>query len=285
VGGTVTYSANVDIEGDRSVESVPFNKFVTRNGNYVIRFSMEGKSNTNNYVVKFVPDSLNVEVSDKYDADTNYWYQSTSITLGFEDDSPNELQKYNKMYDITIQVEGPENYFWDETTTLWALDDSQTRASYSVRKVIESDFMGFHDISVKLENKLVMEGTEYRELEPEAVEVYLNRAPVITNVKYPSTIRANEDVTFTVMASDPDRNDSPSTITVAWDSGNDDSDEVNSKNMTGSTVSFTYKFPEARTYMVYFNVGDSGLFISKEENYKKFNSTTVEIHVRTGIIG
>lgn len=285
VGGMITYSGDVKIKGDRSVEEIPFNKFVTKNGNYAIRFSMEGTSNTNYYKVLFVPDELNVDVSEKYRSESDSWYYSASVSLGFHDGAPTELQNYNRMYDITIGIDGPEGFESLETNSMWALDDSQYRSSFLVHKVIESDFMGFHDVSVSFENKLVMEGSENREIVYETVETYLNKPPVITDVKYPSSIRANEEVTFTVMASDPDRNDRPIAMTVFWNTADPDSEESDTKNMTGSTVTFSHVFTSSGDYVLSFSVADSGEFFSKEENYRKFNDTIVEIYVRGGILG
>jgi hypothetical protein len=285
IGGDVTYTGDIKVESDDALVRVPFNKFVTKNGNYAIRFSMEGKSNTNSYSVVFVPSRLSLNVTENYDAGSDSWYHSAAISPVFEDGTPTELQNYNKMYDITIEMDGPEGFQMLETNSMWVMDDSDFRDSFLVSKIVESDYMGFHDISARLVNKLVKEGSENREITDDPVEIYINRPPVITDVRYPSSIRTNEEVTFTVMASDPDRNDRPIAMTVFWDTENPDSEESDTKDMDGTTVSFDHVFTTSGDYVIYFSVADSGDVFSTEENYRKFNDTFVEIYVRGGILG
>mgnify|MGYP002394851710 CR=1 FL=1 len=285
--GAKTYTGKYEVKTDRREITVPYDEFVMKNGIYNFFFEMDGVSNNNTFIVNFVPEDVNLTLSEEYDS--GKWVYRAKVfpifkgsnPTDFKGTRPTDITKFNKAYDLRFSIIGPEGYSSEETRPMADYDPD----SYLITRDISSNYQGFHDVSIRFVNNLVKSESEYRSFNPPAVSAYLNRPPAIESVSYPTTVRAGEKATFTVVASDPDLNGEVEELYVLWDLNDPEAGANDTVPVTGSTTRIDHTFNDPGTYSVYITVMDNGPFYSREENYRKANDTVEEITVRSGIFG
>lgn len=276
LGGDETYYGKFEIKNDRKSFSVPYDQFVMENGVYNLIFEMGEASTTSNFEVYFVPTDINLTVKEEY---RSYRARVSPYFSGTR--GPTVFTNYNSAYQLEFNIQGPEGYSKQESRSM----ADYNPVSSLITTEIASDYQGMHDISVKFTNNLVKTESMYRTIIPPEVSTFLNRAPTIDDITYPSTVRAGEEATFTIIASDPDENGEVEQIYIIWDQEDPEGGANTTVDVTGTTTMVSHTFPEAGTYSVYITVMDNGPFYGIDQDYRKANDTVEDVTVRASLFG
>jgi hypothetical protein len=302
--GQVVHSRSVKITGDKGIEVVNYQDFVMENGVYQIRFSLEGKTTTENYIAKMVPDSLNISVQYRTDLETNEVTTmaviSPEYTYPVDPENPDRIVVgdsifyYSWKYDLETTFTPPVGEPLVTKKAMWEYHRNKTYTKVWIP--IEGEYMGYYQFSAKLVNNLVKDISPYKELtsDPSELVQYLNQDPELGEIAAPSHLRVNQGASFTLRSSDPDTNGRIVYYSIDWNYGaviDDDENTVSDLQIIeipeggSSTVRVTHTYTQTGPYTISITVGDNGLveYGDIEEppivNYQKFDSRIIDVVV------
>lgn len=252
------HTQEVTVKDDRADVIVEFNRFITESGEYLFAFSLEGKRSTVTHRFNHVPVSLNLSLSDTMDVDTGQTINYVLVTPWFgEDNWAIDLSDYSKRYSVDISIIDPTGTDTPRTMSLYDL----LLNPYSPQLRIEGDYMGIYTISARMENTLVKPTSMYKTISsnPEALDVFVNKAPIITDFNFPERAKKGVEVEFRISATDPDLNGGIDYLLVDWDVENDKDLFEEFQDYTGGVLRIKHTFQETGPFIVYFTVGDNGV--------------------------
>jgi hypothetical protein len=281
--GQVTHTRDVDISSDSGSTIVDYKDFVIENGVYDIRFSMGGKSARTEYIAQMVPDELNITFQYRTDQDTGETITMAVVTPEYTyADNPDKIVVgdsifyYNWNYDLQTTLAIPEGEPIVTDKPMWEYHRNKTYTNVWIP--VDGEYMGNYTFSAKLTNNLVKDGSPYKELTsvPEELVKYLNRAPELGEISQPSHVRVNQEVSFTLKASDPDANGEITSYSVTWDYylNKDDSEETVSEDLEtfdvlpgeSSTIRVRHTFTETGIFDILITCADNGYVGYKYNN-------------------
>jgi hypothetical protein len=301
--GALVHSREVKISDDKGKAEINYNEFVMENGVYDIRFTMDGKSASSQYIAKMVPDELNITFQYQTDPDTDEIVTMAVISPEFTyADEPDKIVigdsifYYSWNYDLETTLTRPEGEPIVTKQSMW--DYHRNKTYTKVWLPVEGDYMGNYSFAAKLVNNLVRPDSELKELSstPGELRTYLNRAPVLGEISKPSRVRVDQEVSFTLRADDPDANGAITYYTVTWDYAlnlDDDNDTV-SQDLEmfevppggSTTLRIRHTFTETGTYSIAITCADNGYIKytapnvpDPNVNYQKYDTDIITIVV------
>jgi hypothetical protein len=309
--GQVAHTRDVDISSDSGSTIIDYKDFVIENGVYDIRFSMGGKSATTEYIAKMVPNELDIALQYQTDQDSEEVITMAVVTPAFNytkegTDEPDpliigdSLFYYNWNYDLETILTPPVGEPIVTQKSMWEYHRNKTYTN--VRIPVDGEHMGNYTFSARLINNLVKDGSPHKELtsEPEELAKYLNRAPEMGDISQPSRVRMNQEVTFTLRATDPDANGEILFYSVTWDyylNLDEDEDTVSENLETfmippgeSTTIRVKHTFTETGTFPVLITCADNGYVgykfnvegewvVDGENFFQKHDSTEINVLV------
>jgi hypothetical protein len=251
------HTQQVNVKKDRADVVVEFTKFVTENGEYTFTFSMEGMKATSTIRINHVPVGLELNQTENQNRETGETRYFVLVSPLFKKDDPAiDLSDYSKRYSVKISMIDPTGTDEPRTLTLYEL----LRDPYSPILEVEGDYMGLYTISAEMENSLVKPTSEHRRIssEPSTLDIFVNRAPVITDFSYPERAKKGSEVEFRISASDPDQNGGIDYLLFDWDLKDAGDDFQEFQDYNGGMLRVKHTFTQAKQYVVFVTVGDNG---------------------------
>jgi hypothetical protein len=246
----------VTVKEDRADIIVEFSKFVSENGEYEFTFSLEGKKATTTHRIGYVPVSLNLSISDGQNIETGETINYILVTPYFGTSPAIDLSDYSKRFNVEISMLDPTGTDDPRSMSLYEL----LQDPYSPQLEIEGDYMGYYTISAQMENDIVRSTSKYRTIssEPSTLDVFVNRAPVITDFVYPERAKKGIEVEFKLTVEDPDQNGGIDYLLIDWDVENDADPFQEFQDYTGGVLRVKHTFQQTGKFVLYFTVGDNG---------------------------
>jgi len=261
--GKSEYTSDVKISSDRALVEVPFDRFVNGGGDYDLRFSVAGKTDTEVYHVNFVAEEV------EFDTFKTTYMSEEVVNISMEPKFMNlerfpVISQINKHFRFIVNMVGPEGEVYSDTYTMRDLNPDNHRVSAT----LDFSNMGNHTISVEMENLLVKASSEYRTIDGGEKVRFLNRPPEIEVSYQPQKVRPGTEVTFSLTGADPDENGRVEYYTIIWgDLPEDDPDVLQTVNSTGTTTEVKHVFDSIGTFEIRFSAADNGPFYQDGEGY------------------
>jgi hypothetical protein len=258
--GETVYTAKVSVKEEQFYIDVRYDSFVTGNGIYRISASVGSVKADTEYAASFVAQNLTASLQEYTDKETGEYIMNvvaTPVFSGIVAGKGFRMDEYEKGYKLTCSIAEPDGSVSEYTYTM-----DELPGEYSETFALPGSMMGDYTATVTLENVMVKADSPYKFVQADrTISEFINRPPVIDELRAPSKIRVNQEMELTCKATDQDSNGGLVSFYITWGEVDDEGyEDIQEKNVTGnpSTIKVKHIYSKTGDYNITVTAVDNG---------------------------
>ncbi len=258
--GESVYSAKVTVNEEQFYIDIRYESFVNGNGLYKISASVGSLKADTEYAASFVAQNLTASLQEYTDRETGEYIMNvvaTPVFSGIVAGKGFRMDEYEKGYKLTCSIAEPDGSISEFINTM-----DELPGEYSESFAVPGTMMGEYTATVTLENLMVKADSPYKFIQSDrTISEFLNRPPVIDELRAPSKIRVNQEMELTCKATDQDSNGGLTKFLITWGEVDDEGfEDIQEKNVTGnpSTIKMKHIYSKTGDYNITVTAVDNG---------------------------